>query len=289
VVTGGARGIGAETARRLVSRGMRVALLDVNGDGVERTARELGPDAHPIAADITDPEAVERAVAETVERFGGIDVCMANAGVGAFGSARTIDPAAFEGTIEVNLLGNWRTVRACLPHVIERRGYVLVVASVAAMLQAPAFNAYGASKAGIEAFANSLRQEVRHLGVDVGVAYYSWIATNLVTQTESENAGFAALRAEMQPPLHKTYPTSQAADATLRGIERRARQVAHPRWLVAFSLLRGVLQPLVERQYRETAQRVVDAAESDVARRGSVAASTIEDRASEAQLEAGRR
>src|SRR3954471_8066117 len=103
-VTGGARGIGGETARRLVSRGMQVALVDVNAELLERTAVELGPSTHPIAADITDPDAGEAAVAEAVERFGGLDVCFANAGVGTFGSVRTIDPAAFEGTIEVNLL-----------------------------------------------------------------------------------------------------------------------------------------------------------------------------------------
>ena len=95
---------------------------------------------------MTDTDALERAVEATVERFGGIDVVVANAGIAPMGPVRLIDPAAFERTIEINLLGVWRTVRACLPHVIERRGYVLVVASLAAAVHGPGLAAYAASQ-----------------------------------------------------------------------------------------------------------------------------------------------
>ena len=78
---------------------------------------------------MTDTAALKRAVEGTVERFGGIDVVIANAGIAPVGTVATIDPEAFERTIEVNLLGVWRTVRAALPHVIERRGYILPIAS----------------------------------------------------------------------------------------------------------------------------------------------------------------
>ena len=93
---------------------------------------------------------------------------------------RSTDPAAFERTIEINLLGVWRTVRAALPHVIERQGYVLVIASLAAAVHGPGMAAYSASKAGAEAFADSLRVEVKHLGVDVGVGYFAFIDTDMV-------------------------------------------------------------------------------------------------------------
>ena len=135
LVTGGARGIGAETARLLIARGARVALLDLDGEQLAATAAELGPSAVPFVADVTDTAGLEQAVAAAVRELGGIDVALVNAGVATFGTVRTIDPAAFEGTIEINLLGAWRTIRACLPHVVERRGYVLVVASMAAILQ----------------------------------------------------------------------------------------------------------------------------------------------------------
>src|SRR3954447_6212593 len=128
LVTGAARGIGAETARRLAARGARVALVGLGPAELERVAGDC-PGAVFFEADVTDRDALAAAVEGTVAAFGGIDVVIANAGIGTVGFARSIDPAAFERVLEVNLLGVWRTVRACLPHVIERRGYVLTIAS----------------------------------------------------------------------------------------------------------------------------------------------------------------
>src|SRR5438105_15935434 len=93
---------------------------------------------------------------------------------------RSIAPDAFERPLEVHLLGTWRTVRACLPHIIATRGYVLVVASLAAIAHGPGMAAYTASKAGAEALAECLRLEVRPLGGHVGDAYFSRIATHMV-------------------------------------------------------------------------------------------------------------
>ena len=180
LITGAARGLGAETARRLAARGANVALVGLEPDELQRVAAQCGTNAAWFECDVTDVEALERAVQGTVERFGGIDVVMANAGIATGGTVRATDPAAFERTIEINLLGVWRTVRACLPHVVERQGYVLVIASLAAAVHGPGMAAYSASKAGAEAFADSLRSEVRHLGVDVGVGYFSFIDTDMV-------------------------------------------------------------------------------------------------------------
>jgi NAD(P)-dependent dehydrogenase (short-subunit alcohol dehydrogenase family) len=163
----------------------------------------------------------------TIERFDGIDAVIANAGIAAAGTVRSIEPAAFERTIEINLVGVWRTVRACLPQVIERRGYVLVVASVAAAVHGPGMAAYAASKAGAEAFADSLRVEVEHLGVDVGVGYFSWIGTDMVAGADAHPAiGFA--RKQMPGPLGRTYPVSKVGDAVADGVERRRRWVVVP-------------------------------------------------------------
>ena len=91
----------------------------------------------------------------------------------------TIDPVAFERTIEVNLIGVWRTVRAALPHVVARQGYILTIASLAAALHPPMLAHYAATKAGVEAFSDSLRAEVAHTGTRVGVAYFSFIDTDM--------------------------------------------------------------------------------------------------------------
>ena len=131
-ITGAARGIGAETARRVAAAGANVALAGLEPEELQRVAAQCGPNAAAFECDVTDWQALERAVEGAVERFGGIDIVMANAGIAPVGMVRSVDPRAFERTLEINLMGVWRTVRTCLPQVIERQGYVLVVASLAA-------------------------------------------------------------------------------------------------------------------------------------------------------------
>ena len=127
---------------------------------------------------------------QAVERFGGIDVVVANAGIAAAGAVpRRSTPTRTSAVIDVNLLGVVRTVRACLPQILERRGYVLIVASIAAISTGFPFDSnYAAAKAGVEAFANSLRLELKHHGVDVGVAYFSWIGTDMVSGADEHQA-----------------------------------------------------------------------------------------------------
>src|SRR5215218_6626512 len=269
LVTGAARGIGAAAAKQLAARGAKIALVGLEPELLAQVAAECGPDAAWFEADVTDTHAIEAAVRGAVERFGGIDVVIANAGIATGGSVRTIDPAAWERVVEVNLLGSWRTVRAALPHVIERRGYVLQVASVAA--HAPFMSAYAASKAGVEAFADSLRTEVAHLGVDVGVAYFSWIDTDMVRGADAR-PGIGTMRKGIGGPFGKTYPLSDVAAAVTQGVERRARHVVVPGWIRAALLLRGLLPPLADREARRTVPAVEREMEAVIAREGAAAA-----------------
>src|SRR3954447_3203475 len=140
VVTGAARGIGLETARRLHAT-HRVALLDIDGQGAERAAVRLRGDAVAAACDITDGAAVVGAVADVVERCGGVDVAIANAGIATAGALRHLDPDVLALQLDVNLVGSWRFIHACLPHVIARRGYVLGVSSASAIVAPPGLGA----------------------------------------------------------------------------------------------------------------------------------------------------
>ncbi len=275
LITGAARGIGAASARSLVRRGANVALVGLEPEELEKLAVELGGQAAAFEADVTDVDALERVVEAAAEQFGGIDAVMANAGIAPMGTARLIDPAAFERTIEVNLLGVWRTVRACLPQVIERQGYVLVIASMAAALHGPGMAAYSASKAGAEAFANSLREELQHLGVDVGVGYFSWIATDLVAGADSHPA-VAGARGELPGLLGKTYPVEQAGEGVAEGIAGRRRWVVVPSWARVLLLLRGVLGLLMDRGSRSLRTAEVEARFlDDVERRGADASAPV--------------
>jgi NAD(P)-dependent dehydrogenase (short-subunit alcohol dehydrogenase family) len=224
LITGAAGGIGAATARLLASRQANLSLVDVRGDALRELAATLGGAACCCEADTTQTEALDAAVAATLERFGRIDAVVANAGVVMVGSVERVPPQAFDQVIAVNLLGTWRTVRAVLPQVIATRGYILFVSSVAGEVQAPLHASYNASKAGIRAFANTLRLEVQGLGVDVGMAYLTYTAT----ETARGAVEHPLMRRLAGLPTQKPQPVEQTAALLVRGIERRARTIATP-------------------------------------------------------------
>jgi NAD(P)-dependent dehydrogenase (short-subunit alcohol dehydrogenase family) len=273
LITGAARGIGAESARRLSAQGARLALVGLEPERLAEVAEACGPDSAWFEADVTEPDAIQAAVDGAVEQFGGLDAVIANAGIARAGPVRHATAEAFERVIEVNLLGAYRTVRACLPHIVARRGYVLVIASMAAVVHTPGLSAYSASKAGVEAFSDSLRAEVRHLGVDVGVGYLSFIDTEMVRGTDRHPA-FAGLRAQVRGPAAKTYPVSAVGDAIVEGFARRRRTVVVPPYMRGTIALRGMIGRLVERVGAQSAAELDERFARDVAERGAEEASS---------------
>src|SRR5215212_585816 len=236
-ITGGANGIGAEVARRASARGAKLALVDVDGEAAHELAESL-PNALGISADVRDYDSLEAAVSQTVEAFGGIDVAH---------SARAVPLVELERIADINFTGVFRTVRAALPQVIERRGYVLITASLAAILQAPPLSHYSATKAGIEAFGNAIRLELRHKGVDVGVAYFGFIDTAMVARGKSDPILAKFEEANGQNFIGKTYPLSGAGEAIMRGIENRSRRVLYPRWIRPIMVLRSAMPRVIDR------------------------------------------
>ena len=213
LVTGAGSGIGAELARRLAARGMRLALIDVDGERLEAVAAGIRG-AETAVADVRDGEALTAAIDDLAARLGGIDVAVANAGIATGGPLRLVGPDTVTDTIDVNLLGVWRTVRASLPHVVARRGHLLLVASAAAVLPSGGLGAYSAAKAGVEALGRSLRIELRHHGVSVGVAYYLFLNTPMVAAGEASPV-FQAAQRRFSGPIGKTWPLEPAIDRTV--------------------------------------------------------------------------
>jgi NAD(P)-dependent dehydrogenase (short-subunit alcohol dehydrogenase family) len=245
-VTGAARGIGFEAARRLHARGASVALVGLEPEELEARARELGDRAAAFHADVTDWEQLRAAVDGTVARFGGIDVCIANAGVANVGTIGGMKVEDFERVIEVNLLGVWRTVRACLPHVVARQGYVLPISSASAIIHLGLMGPYTAAKAGVEAFADALRLEVAHTGTKVGVAYFGFIDTDMVRDAFAHPAS-SATRKGSPSFMTKPIPLARAGDAIEHAVLGRTRVTYAPRFVGPLLRLRGMLQPAVER------------------------------------------
>lgn len=245
LITGAARGIGAETARLLAGRQARLSLIDTQGAALQELARDLGETTLYQQADITQSGALEEVVAATVERFGRLDVTVVNAAIVTVGSVERGDPEAFERVVSVNLLGSWKTVRAVLPHIIEARGYILFVSSLSGTIQGPLHAAYNSSKAGLQALANTLRLEVQGLGVDIGVAHNIYTATH----TGREAVEHPLIRGLPGLPKMKPQRVEKTAAMLVRGIELRSRTIVVPAARLAL-LTPDLFQLAVERMAR---------------------------------------
>jgi NAD(P)-dependent dehydrogenase (short-subunit alcohol dehydrogenase family) len=249
LVTGAARGIGYETARQLHLRGASVTVLDIDAAEAREAAERIGPRAIGLATDVTDHSAVMQSVAETVDRFGGLDVVVANAGIAQkqMATVRGIGVEEWERVFEVDMLGVWRTVRAALPQVVERQGHIVVTSSVYAFVNGMLNSPYAVAKSGVESLGRSLRAELTPLGASASVAYFGWVDTKLVQDAVAANGD--RMQQNLPEFLRKRITPDQAGAAVVRGIEERAPRIFAPKWWRYVSALRGVLNPLLDRRF----------------------------------------
>lgn len=253
LITGGASGIGAATARALLASGAVPVLIDCDSAALTRTVNELADSVLAVTADVTCMADCLTAVATAMQVHGHIDVVWANAGIASFGPLLLTDPSAWKRCVEVNIFGTFNVVRAALPAVISQRGYVLASASVSSFAHPPSVSAYAASKAAVEAMCNSWRIELAAHGVAVGTVYASWVQTPLVAEGDLHPA-FRRLRATMPAPLRRAIDASVAAQMISKGIERRARRIWVPGWVRWLHWMRAALHtPLAERQLLQAA------------------------------------
>lgn len=217
-ITGGARGIGAAVAAEAARRGARIALAGLEPEELSKRVAELGPGHAYFEADVTDLDSLRRAVDGTVETFGGIDLVLANAGIANYGTVEKGDPEGFLRTIDINLNGVYRTAHVTMPHLLESRGWIGIVASVASFAPSPGMSAYNASKAGVELFTRSLRGEVAWRGVDAVSIHPSWIDTDLVRESEADMPSFAEMRSKLPWPLKRTTSVEECAQTIVDGI-----------------------------------------------------------------------
>lgn len=159
---------------------------------------------------------------------------------------------------EVVFITGGGRVKATLPAVVDRRGYVLIVSSMAAYAASPGLAPCCLSKAGIEHFANALRLEVAHFGVDVGSAHMSWIDTPMVREGKAEVASFTDMMETLPGPLRKTISVQKCGKAFVEGTERRKARVYCPEWIGVLRWLRPLIAtPVGERDFRKSAPMLV--------------------------------
>ena len=277
LITGPARGIGAALAERLAAHGARLALVGLEPEQLTAVAERCGEGTHVGECDVSDNEAVTAAIDAAADALGGLDAVVANAGIAAGGPLKLQEVRAWERVIEINLLGVMYTDRAALPHLERSQGYLLNIASTAAVLRAPGLSAYCAAKAGVEALSDCLRIEMQPFGVQVGVAYFLFLDTDMVRDAEREMPLLQRSKSEVPNFLSRTYPLAPAIDELVASIAERRRRVAYPRWFTKALAIRQLLaSPFAERRAAKTVPEAMQAYEQMVAERGTAAVSATE-------------
>ena len=247
LITGATSGIGMAIAKALHARGANVVLTGRRREVLDALALVLGGDRTlAMTVDVTDRQTLDAVVAGSAQRFGGLDVVIANAGISVDPptTVAAVDEHEFERVIEVDLLGAWRTVRAALPQIIARRGHVVLTASIYAFCNGVINAAYAMSKAGIEQLGRALRAELAPHGATAGVLYPGWLNTPLTKAAFGGNAVVTELFRHAWPaPLRTPITPERVAAATIRGIERRSARIIVPGRWIPFSVLRGIVNP----------------------------------------------
>jgi NAD(P)-dependent dehydrogenase (short-subunit alcohol dehydrogenase family) len=242
LITGGNGGIGSATARELLIRGAKVAIVDIDPQ-TPGLAAALSADASlGIVGDVRDRASLESAVAQTVERFGRLDIAIANAGLLARAATlRSTPAAAVENTFAVNVGGVVNTVAASVDQVIANEGQIVVISSVFAFINGMGSIPYAMSKAAVEQLGRGLRVELADHGVSVTTAYFSLVDTDMVKQGVDEDPVVFDLLATLPRAMLKRVTPQSAAIAIADGLERRTVRVVHPSRWKTLSALRGLV------------------------------------------------
>ncbi len=246
-MSGAARGIGFEAARLMHQRGASVVLTDLDAGAAERAAAEVGERAVGLGADVTDREAMIAAVQTAVDRFGGLDVVVANAGTGPPpATMRAMGDEMFERVLEVDLQGVWRTVSPALDQIVARKGQVAVISSVYAFSNGAMASPYAVAKAGVEALGRALRVELAPHGAGATVVHYGFVDTVMVQQAFDDDPRGSGLLESVPAAITRRITPAQAAEALVDGIQKRAPRVIAPSfWRIPY-FTRGVFGPLMD-------------------------------------------
>lgn len=246
-ITGGTGGLGNATARELLSRGAKVAVLDVHPD-TARIAAQMSPEsAIGVVADVRDRASLDRAVTEIVERFGAIDVAIANAGIlGRTATLRTTPIEAIQSVFAVNVTGVVNTVHACMGQILGTRGQFVLISSVFAFINGMGAIPYAMSKSAVEQLGRGLQVELAPHNVSTTIAYFSLIDTDMVKHGVDDDPLADDLLSAIPKPLLKRITPAAAAAALADGITIRAPHVTTPTRWRPVSALRGALAPALD-------------------------------------------
>src|SRR5919199_1579371 len=246
LITGASSGIGRALALELGRRGARLGLTARRASELEKVAAEAsraGGEALALPADVRRAEEIDEVAARVREKFGRVDVLVANAGMSSTTAGTKLDAAEAGDVITVNVIGVVNSVAAVLPDMLRRGdGHLVAISSLASYRGMPKSGAYSASKAAVSTFFESMRVDLRKSGVDVTVIHPGFIRTPMTANRKRK--------------LPFLLEPEDAACRILRAVERRARTYAFP-WQLAgvVRLLRHLPNALYDRLASNTSFR----------------------------------
>ena len=216
LVTGAGRGLGHAIAQLFAERGARVALADRDTAAAEQSAQALGGDAIALTCDVTDPGAVQQAIADTVERFGGLDVMVNNAGIEIGKPIPETPDDEFAALYAVNVNGVFYGMKYAIPALAQTRGNILNMASLAGLGGVPLLGAYCGSKAAVIRLTQTAAAELRPAGIRVNALCPAFIRTEMVERLvepfeSATGANFDALAAQAQGRLGTPQEVAEMA------------------------------------------------------------------------------
>ncbi|XMA38750.1 SDR family NAD(P)-dependent oxidoreductase [Streptomyces albogriseolus] len=209
LVTGASSGIGQATALALSGAGAKVAVAARRADRLRALARQAPGEMLVLETDVTDRESVREAVAATVERFGALDILVNNAGLMLSGFIQGADTTEWTRMIDTNLLGSMYSAHAALPHLLESKGALVQISSTSGRTATAASGVYAATKSGINAFSEALRQEVTEQGVRVVVVEPGFVSTELTSHIT--DPAIQAMAKDMAASMRTLDPEDIAA------------------------------------------------------------------------------
>jgi len=192
LITGGTKGIGFGIAESMLKEGMKVAVTGRTAEGVEKaqTALSAYGEVLGLVSDVRDLSSLEVAVKNIQEKWSKLDVLIANAGVGHFGSIIDMSPEDWQETIDINLTGVFNSAKACIPALKETKGYIITIASLAGTNFFAGGSAYNASKFGLVGFTQAMMLDLRHEGINVSTIMPGSVATYFNNHVPNENDGW---------------------------------------------------------------------------------------------------
>jgi len=248
VITGGAEGIGWETAQLLEREGAKIAIIDRNPLALQVAKTKLGNGILTINADVTHRDHMHKAINEVKTHFGRIDLVVANAGITPPpATLRTGNLKDFDTVLGVNVTGVLNTIHPAIEFLIEQRGHILVVSSCAAFCPPVAGAAYMVSKAAVEQLARGLKLELATHGVTVTTAYLGVVDTQLAKNTLDLDPIGMILNQRLPKPLQKRLPPIEAAKVLVHAIKKRSPTVIAPLGWLPYAWLRGLANPLLDK------------------------------------------